>query len=131
MNRAIFFRASILLAFTSCDPAEWLHGSDEKWFFKNATDVVLTISHSDMETQNVSPGDSVCILRKEKLEGNGAPVFEDFSPIDSILVVTADGISVSEWIRSKADEYERNIYSESEWVCHISGCMCLQSMCSG
>lgn len=120
MKRVVIFIAFMLIGFISCDPAEWLHGSDEKWFFKNGTDVVLTISHSDMETQSVSPGDSVCILRKEKLEGNGAPVFEDFSPIDSILVVTADGISVSEWIRSKADEYERNIYSESEWVCHIS-----------
>ena len=120
MKRVVIFIAFMLIGFISCDPAEWLHGSDEKWFFKNATDVVLTISHSDMETQSVSPGDSVCILRKEKLEGNGAPVFEDFSPIDSILVVTADGISVSEWIRSKAEEYERNIYSESEWVCHIS-----------
>lgn len=120
MTRVVIFIAFMLIGFISCDPAEWLHGSDEKWFFKNGTDVVLTISHSDMETQSVSPGDSVCILRKEKLEGNGAPVFEDFSPIDSILVVTADGISVSEWIRSKADEYERNIYSESEWVCHIS-----------
>ena len=120
MKRVVIFIAFMLIGFISCDPAEWLHGSDEKWFFKNGTDVVLTISHSDMETQSVSPGDSVCILRKEKLEGNGAPVFEDFSPIDSILVVTTDGISVSEWIRSKADEYERNIYSESEWVCHIS-----------
>lgn len=120
MKRVVIFIAFMLIGFISCDPAEWLHGSDEKWFFKNGTDIVLTISHSDMETQSVSPGDSVCILRKEKLEGNGAPVFEDFSPIDSILVVTADGISVSEWIRSKADEYERNIYSESEWVCHIS-----------
>ena len=120
MKRVAIFIAFMLIGFTSCDPAEWLHGSDEKWFFKNATDIVLTISHSDMEAQNISPGDSVCILRKEKLEGNGAPVFEDFSPIDSIFVVTADGISVSEWIRSKADEYERNIYSESEWVCHIS-----------
>ena len=120
MKRVVIFIAFMLIGFISCDPAEWLHGSDEKWFFKNGTDVVLTISHSDMETLCVSPGDSVCILRKEKLEGNGAPVFEDFSPIDSILVVTADGISVSEWIRSKADEYERNIYSESEWVCHIS-----------
>ena len=120
MKRVVIFIAFMLIGFISCDPAEWLHGSDEKWFFKNGTDIVLTISHSDMETQSVSPGDSVCILRKEKLEGNGAPVFEDFSPIDSILVVTTDGISVSEWIRSKADEYERNIYSESEWVCHIS-----------
>ena len=66
MKRVAIFIAFMLIVFTSCDPAEWLHGSDEKWFFKNATDIVLTISHSDMEAQNISPGDSVCILRKEK-----------------------------------------------------------------
>jgi hypothetical protein len=34
--------------------------------------------------------------------------------------VTADGISVSEWVRSQSEGYDRNIYSESEWECHIT-----------
>lgn len=120
MKRTFLFVISLLFVFTSCDPVEWLSESDEKWFFKNATDVVLKVSHTKMDLQTVAPGDSICILHKEKLEGNGVPVFDDFTPIDSIYVVTADGISVSQWVRSQADEYGRNIYSESEWKCHIT-----------
>ena len=120
MKRVVIFIAFMLIVFTSCDPAEWLHGSNETWFFKNTTDVVLEVYHSNMDLQTIAPGDSICILSKEKLEGHGAPVFDDFAPIDSIYVVTADGISVSEWVRSQSEGYDRNIYSESEWECHIT-----------
>ena len=120
MKRVMIFIASMLIGFTSCDPAEWLNGSDEKWFFKNATDVVLKVSHSKLDFQIVAPGDSICVLSKEKLEGHGTPVFDDFTPVDSICVVTSGGISVSEWVRSQSEGYDRNIYSESEWECHIT-----------
>ena len=120
MKRVMIFIASMLIGVTSCDPAEWLNGSDEKWFFKNATDVVLKVSHSKLDFQIVAPGDSICVLSKEKLEGHGTPVFDDFTPVDSICVVTSDGISVSEWVRSQSEGYDRNIYSGSEWECHIT-----------
>ena len=69
MKRTLFFITSLLFVFTSCDPAEWLHGSNETWFFKNTTDVVLKVYHSNMDLQTLAPGDSICILSKEKLEG--------------------------------------------------------------
>ena len=47
MKRPLFFITNLLFGFTSCDPAEWLHGSNETWFFKNTTDVVLKVYEKD------------------------------------------------------------------------------------
>lgn len=115
MKHTALFIASILLFLTSCDPAEWQNSYGEEWFFKNATDAVLKVSHSKMDIQTVEPGDSVCILSQQKHEGNEVPSFEDLYTLDSIYVYDSEGTVITEWIQKDTDKHQHNFFDEKEW----------------